>query len=234
MENIQELIRIVDATLGKVSSNGLNTGKTAIQFIKFLTEVEDMKKFVGDDFFNQMVNQVNDSKDLANTRGQVKKILMYPKFKYDPWIPVAIKNERLDLIHKELSSIEFTIKVKDGKIYGVPSENISDVIYKQLSEFIPESFQINSESSHITIINSDVVASIGIDKINQIVARYQDTFYLQFGNVKSTTSVFSECCVIEISSTYIQTFLSDINEKLSLNLKPSTHITFATTPRSLF
>jgi hypothetical protein len=236
-DKIQELIRIVDATLQNVSNTGLTTGQTGMKFINFLLSVDGMKEFVGNEFYEHMTTKSLDVKDGSNQRGELKSILMYPNPKYDPWVPVNIDSEKLNVIMSDLNSIEFNLKVVDGKIYAVPSSNInlSEYVYIVLQNNIPKEFKPNV-TSHVTIINSDVVAKF--QDIPEFTEGFNQSFTLKFGNIKTTTSkdwsVFSDCMVIEIQSEFIKNFLIAFNDKYQTSLKPSTHITFAIVPRSLF
>lgn len=236
-EKIQELIRVVDATLQNVSHDGLVTGQTGIKFVKFLLSVDNIEQFVGEEFHQHLQQQVLASENKNNQRAELKKVLMYPKFAYDPWIPLTIDQNKLRNVHQFLNTIPFKLNIIDGKIYAVPTHipNLVQHIFDSLKEAIHPQYKVNT-LSQVTLVNSDVIASI--NGVYEFLNNYQDEFTLTFGQLKSTTSndwcVFSSCLVIEISSDYIQQFLHDFNKKYDKALKPSTHFTFAVVPRSLF
>jgi len=238
-ERIQELIRTLDATLSKVNPEGLPTGHNAILITNFLMEFPNMKSYIDPEFTNVINEQSKLSSNKTNVREHVKKILMYPKYEYDAWTNVNINNDTLNTIHNNLSTVEFKFCIIDGKVYATPtSGQLSDLIFNATKYFLPTDVISNTECSHVTVVNSNIVHDIGIDKVTDFVNKYQNTFHLNYFDIKSTVSrdwcVFSKCYVIQIKSEYMNTFINDFNSTFQKSIKPNAHITFGIVPRSLF
>jgi len=126
----------------------------------------------------------------------------------------------------------------DGKVYLCPTTgSFSDLIYNQTKNLFDECIVPNTEASHVTVINSNIVYDIGVEKVTEFVSENPKEFCLNFGNIKSTTSndwsVFSKCYVIEISSEYLSNFITEFNNRFKKSIKPSPHITFAIKLRKL-
>lgn len=236
--HIQELIRVLDATFSEINPEGLATGKNAMSIIEFISSVPNLEQFVGTDFMNHIQSECEKAKEQQNVREQVKKILMYPKFSYDPWIPIEIDSIALENIHQKLSRIQFKFSVFDGKVYLIASTSINDLIFECTKDVLPNYVVSNSAASHVTIVNSNIVQDCGLEKVVEFVGNYQDEFSMEFGNIKSTTSndwsVFSECYVIEVKSHAMMKMIENFNQIFGKTIKPSPHITFAIRPRSLF
>ena len=93
VERIQELMRVLDATLATVNPQGLVDGKNAMSFINFISQVPNMESFVGKDFMSLINNQLESSANKENAREHVKKIWTYPKHAYEPWINAEIDKD---------------------------------------------------------------------------------------------------------------------------------------------
>jgi hypothetical protein len=238
IEQIQELIRVLDATLSKINPEGLVTGHNALSITNFFINIPNMKTYLGEEFVGRIDEEILKAKNKTNVREHVKKILMYPKFEYDAWNNFDIDEKLLEIIHRDLSNINFKLTIVDGKVYASTLNGwINKLIFDQIHNLLPPEVVINSESSHITVVNSNIVQDIGIDNVTEFVDKYVDIFSLNYGEIKSTISrdwpVFSKCYVIKIQSDYLELFIRDFNETFKKNIKPSPHITFAIVPRSL-
>jgi len=88
IEQIQELTRILDATLSIVNHQGLPTGQNAKRIIEFIAKFPGMETFVGENFSELMETELKNSEIKENVREHIKKIWMYPKYEYDPWTKV--------------------------------------------------------------------------------------------------------------------------------------------------
>ena len=100
--------------------------------------------------------------------------------------------------------------------------------YKIMENHIPENmkgFRINSETCHITIVDSDVVSEIGESRILDLVNYFNLQFHLITGKIMSTFS--GESYVIEIDCGYIDNFLIIFNMKFGRDVKIEQHVTFA-------
>ena len=82
---IQELVRILDATLCDLNPNGLSTGQNCLNIIKFISSFEGFDKFVSTELNDAMKREIVLSDGKQNVREHVKKILMYPRTTYLPW-----------------------------------------------------------------------------------------------------------------------------------------------------
>jgi hypothetical protein len=236
---IQELTRIMDATLASVNPSGLSTGQNAMEIIKFISQFPGMNNYVDVDFSDLMDTEIKKSTGKNNVREHVKKIWMYPKYAYDPWSLLELDSKILSDIHQKLSDIKFKFKITDGKVYLCPvnGESFSDMVYNQTKPYLENDIIPNIESSHVTVINSNIVYDCEINNVVQFIENYSDEFSLEFDKIKSTTSndwsVFSKCYVIEVKSDYLTNFISNFNQQFGKSIKPSPHITFAIKPRKM-
>ncbi|SNW62450.1 Hypothetical protein ORPV_546 [Orpheovirus IHUMI-LCC2] len=240
MEKVQELMRVLDATLYEVNKDGAPNGQNSILISKFLLSFPGMKEYVGDKYYDCVDNNIKAAEEKiekdknANVREQTKNMWMYPNYKYDPWNVLEVDNE---VKKEELQSIKFKIEFVDGKVYAKAEEHFTskafDLYKHYLTGLVP-----NVETSHITLVNSNVVYKLGNDKVQNFVNNYMEEFTVTVGDVKHTVSRdwarFSVCYVLEVASEYVNKFLSDFNEEFKTNIKPSPHVTFAIKPRTLF
>src|SRR5271154_5615161 len=89
---------------------------------------------------------------------------------YDSWIEVPIDTNALIDAAKKFQNVKFSFKMITVQTYLDPS-------------VVP-----NKESSHITVVASNVVSDIGHNKVENFIRKYDDRFALDFGKVKSTIS----------------------------------------------
>lgn len=240
----QEFVRMLDCTLGNVNQEGLVTGHNCLNIINYLYNFDGMKNnFISNDFKNFIENEIIKANGKQNVREHVKKILMYPRFNYLPWKNVEIIDSDLELINNISQEVKFKLGIMEGKLYAICQSviKLNDTVYDILKTKYPNIFiglEKNNETCHITILNSNVVADIGIDIIRKFIENYDKEFTIKTGNIKSTFSEdwsrFSECFVIETNSDYIAEFLIKFNEHFKKNIKMSPHITFAIKSRDLF
>lgn len=238
----QELVRIVDATLGNINEKGLNDGTNCLNVINFLANFKGMETFIGNEFKSFIDKEMDAAKNKENVREHVKKILMYPNFSYPPWVPVNVSDYLLDQMKEEIQGIKFQITLVNGKVYGlcISDTKLTDIVYDKLIEhnILDDSLEKNIETCHITLVNSNVVHDLGIDNIKEFISKYNDEFAVTTGKIKSTFSEdwsrFSDCYVIEIFCEYINNFLADFNSHFKKSIKMSPHITFAIKSRDLF
>lgn len=242
-KKFQELCRIIDATLFNINNDNStshtgHTGHNMINIMNFLLNFDGMNKFLDKDFYSHAKNII-DNTDLTqkNVRKNVKDILMYPTFSYSPWIS---HNLNINM------TADFRLELVHGKVYAVCcNTNITKTIFekvKSINSELMHGLVPNIETSHITIVNSDVVASIcnnNQHKFNDFISTYINIqFSTNLTCIKSTISndwsVFSKCFVITISSKDLDDFLTDFNSAFEKNIKKSFHMTFAIKPRSLF
>lgn len=226
----QELARILDATLAEVNPEGLPNGQNAFRIIRFLREFPGMVDVLSPEFIKHIDQQLG----YANVRREVKSIYTYPESGYAPWSIVLTETEKLSKANSIIEKKIFTPSIVKGKVYLI-SDNVVDELFQL---FKHDSFVKNPENSHITLVNSDVVARIGEDVVKQYINDTKPIFKLSSGLVKSTYSrdwpVFSECRVLEVGSKELSEWIIKFNLHFKTSITPSTHITFAVIPRSLF
>lgn len=155
----QELCRVVDATTGTYNSSGLVTGHNCLNFIR-AEFAKGLQNFVSPGLYAVIETQLQEAEGKANVREQVKKILTYPLQGYLPWKSYAAPVNLLQSIEKRCADIGFRLALVDGKVYACSDESIVDVVFTALKEYDPETFsklRANAETSHITLVNSNVV-----------------------------------------------------------------------------
>lgn len=235
-----ELVRTLDATLEHVNSSGLTTGQNCCRIVEFLVNFPNMESFVSKELYEHVQKELvvmATKKPGENVRGSIKSILMFPTNKYLDWVPFGANDETLADINVKFQQIFFKIQLIDGKVYALCQNDVS--IYDMMKH-ISQISQLNSndECCHVTIVNSDVVAKIGIELVADFIFRYHDAFNVSTGKIKSTFSNdwsrFSQCFVIEINSNYLNTFVDDFNNKFKTGVKIIPHITFAIRSRNLW
>ena len=237
---IQELIRVIDATLGDVNPKGLQTGQNALSIIKFLSSFPGLDGFVTTNFLAEIENQVQLSATKENVRENVSKVLMFPRNAYLPWIDYPCDKELMTEIQQKVSEITFKIRIVEGKVYGLcqSKQTLNQIVFAHLKDNLPSNLKENNETCHVTIINSNIVSDVGLEKVESFIQSFDTEFCINTGEIKSTFSEdwsrFSECYVVEITCPYIDSFLNSFNETFGKNIKIAKHITFAIKPRSLW
>ncbi len=235
----QELVRTLDATIGEKNVKDLNNGLSALKIIKCLLEM--LENTLPKDYVKFVNEQINESEDKENVRGEIKKILMYPNFKYLPW---QIFPTKIRIVNDILNKIFFKIELCDGKVYAncVSDIKLTDVFYNAVrnTEYhkLLTGSDVNTEACHITLVNSNVVYDVGADKIEKFInENFNQQFTIDTGETKNTFSkdwsVFGQCFVVEIICPLVDKFIEQFSKEF-VKINPSTHITFATTPRSLW
>jgi len=236
---IQELAKVFDATVSEINNTGLHDGTNASKFLVFLlTQFPEIEKYVGTEYYDLMRNELELTAEKKNHREHIKKLWMYPKYEYDQWINVEIDNEILNNIIMKLQDTNFSFEMVNGQVHLCPdSGNIGEKIFDLVGQYLSPNVRQNPESSHVTVVNSNIVSDIGQDLIEKFIQKYNEQFELFFGKIKSTISrdwgMFSLCYVIEVKSDYLNRFVLDFNETFDKKIKPSPHITFAVKPRSI-
>jgi hypothetical protein len=240
-ENIhkfQELVRVVDATLASVNYSGLLHGKTTLKLILFLSSFDGMEEFLPQDYRDLIKDKSQTACDKNNVRAEVKDLLMYPELTFAPWTVIGFDTSSMDV-----SAIQFKIQIVNGGVYAkcLTTPTMSDVVYEQFIRTHNENNNIvpNGEVCHITLVSTDMVYNIGQDKIQQFIdEHFSNTFTVQLGsNILSTYSrswsVFSLCYVVEVHSPILTDFINGFSTCFGV-INPTTHVTFAVTPRDLF
>ena len=238
MEKFQEFLRVVDATLFNFDEENGQNGQNAFCFVKMISEMPKFEETLGIENANYVKEQIEIAgKKTGNVREQIKKIWMYPNMEYPPWDNVNY------IIPRPFPSFDFEIELVNGKVFAVCKSfpNLTDVVFAEFMahDVLTKDYQKNSETCHITLVNSNVVADIGIKEVQKFLDSYSEkNFSTTPGKIKSTTSKdwarFSKCYVVEITSEECRHFIEAFNIHFKKELKiPTTHVTFAIKPRDL-
>lgn len=243
-EKFQELVRIIDATLGNVNPDGLITGQNALAIIQFLSQFPNMTKFISPALNDKINTELSLSHSKLNVREHVKNVLMFStdeakNGKYLPWDDIS-SGTQLNKFVKSLYLFEFDLI--EGKVYAkcLSGRMLTLNLFVAFRDDCPhlKGFVSNTETCHITLVNSNVVADIGEQRVKEFLQHYKTAFSIQFGKIKSTVSRdwsrFSHCVVIEVSSSHITQFVDDFSNTFNKKINLSPHITFAIKPRDLW
>jgi hypothetical protein len=172
---------------------------------------------------------VQDQKD--NVRASLKDVYMFPQRvgEYTPFVPVP-----WDV--PELPECQFKIKLVDGKVYAqqVTGPSFGLQVFEALEREAAElKLQPIVEPAHVTLVNSDEVAQVGLDRVLAAIEQFNARFGLQVGQVMTTVSrdwvVFADCAVVKVTSPELEKFAALFPE---IRAK-SHHVTFGQRPRAL-
>jgi hypothetical protein len=243
-KKVQELIRVIDATLNNINPDGLTIGQNCLLTINFLNSVPNINNFISSEFQTLINDEVKKTQDKKNVREHVKKILIYPQKIYSPMSDVKMDDTIIKKINVYADKCPFHINIVNGKVYAsciMDSEySLTSIAYDLTHDKLEDNVIKNTEPCHITLINSNIVADIGLYEVKKFIYEQEkyDVFFISTGKIKTTISedwtLFSRCYVIEIESKFIQSFLKDFNKQFNLTIKIVPHITFAIKPRDLF
>ena len=245
-EFFQEICRVVDASLSVLYPENLCTGQNGLKVIREastffrLDNIQLSPEF--DEVVKDVVRNTIIEDETTNVRGPVKKVYMYPKYTFDPWVEHQLTEQLEQQVSETVSNFDFKLSLTDGKVYALTSNTEGKTLTEKVFELVGGEVDMvgckpNAETTHLTIINSDVVAKIGQDKVQTFLDNYSTTFTVNFNGIKSTLSrdwpVFSQCYVLSLKAEYISTFVDKFNEQFELTKVPSIHLTFASKPRSV-
>ena len=140
--------------------------------------------------------------------------------------------------HRILSETRYKFGIVDSKVYAIADTNVHSAVCGELKSYMETNIFPNTETHHITIVNSNIVHDCGEENVKVFVQKYEKEFDVKYGRIKSTISKdwahFSKCYVVEIISDSLEGFVSNFNEVFGTKINPSFHVTFAILPRSLF
>jgi hypothetical protein len=223
-----ELIRVLDATFGEHDRQGLATGQTGKRLLAALS------KFPGTDLSPDLRARIAvciaDQAD--NVRATLKDVYMFPKRvgEYSPWMHMPWQVP-------EVAECQFGIKLVDGKVYAeqIGGPAFTTQVYSAFANEMKDlKLEPNAESPHVTLLNSDEVARLGMPRVLQTLEHFCDAnFHLRIDGVMTTLSrdwpVFAECAVVKVSCPALEAFVSHFPE---IRAK-SHHVTFANRRRAL-
>ena len=202
-----------------------------------MDQSEDLKDFLT--FIRDKTKDV-DEKTHPNVRRIVKDVWTYPLKGYLPWNKISLEDEQTVIFNANqiLESIMAVPSLVEGKIYLVLDGYRKELwkrcpgMGKMISGLL-RPLQENIETEHITLINSDVVASVPKDKLRDLLARWSDTkFTIKCTGVRHTISLdwarFGVCLVTTLECPKLEEFMNDWNKTFNSSIKISMpHITVA-------
>jgi hypothetical protein len=242
----QELVRTLDATLDGVNPAGRSNGQNALAIMRWLYRFPGMAARLSPEFEQVLCEHAMTAVPdrTSNVRLPVKHCLVWPRAvgEYPPWSELPGVDETRLAATREVADkyVAFQITVVDNKVYALyvdtDAGNIVDGFYAACGLRAP--WVKNDEGYHVTLVNSDVVARIGVERVRAFVDKHGGApFTLTTGAVKCTFSEdwprFGWCAVVQVQSPHMAVFLGAFNATFGTSLHPSPHVTFAMVPRDL-
>lgn len=193
---IQELARVLDATLNEINPKGLSTGQNCLSIIKFLSSFEGFRIFVSHDFVECIEQEMQKAEGKENVREHVKKILTYPRTGYPPWKEFETSPQIIEDIRYEAREVKFKLQIVEGKVYGMctSEKKLNELVFDKMKNYLP-SLKLNFETCHITIVNSNVIADIGLSNVEKFIEEFDHDFTVTTG--KNQIDVFGRLVGIQ-------------------------------------
>ncbi len=143
---------------------------------------------------NNDINKIDVEK---NIRGPVKKFLMFPDYSFSPFKYYKDDN-LLKSLKNELDNKDHILKIVNGKLY---------CILPKLSDKLESKIE-NSETRHLTIINSDKYKSQHEKYDGKII---DDVIYTELGNTGEIRDypLFKNAIVVKCESKILNNILLD-------------------------
>ncbi len=240
---IQELALTIGATLFSLHEDDGHSGARDIRIWKFLLSEPGMMHQIGTEEYDRISEHIREAEEseLQNKRNWVKKIQLGDSLSYPPWESVKIPAHRIAVLNANLETVKLRLQLVNGKLYAVPvleDLELTTVIYSEFKDLISKGCRPNIETSHITCVNSNIIAPLDEKKVEQFIASHSEPFTVVGKSVKSTTSKdwarFSRCYVLEVESSVLEQYLSEFNTEFGTKVKISLpRITFAVRPRDI-
>lgn len=247
----QEEARCRTARTWKDSDPDCQSGWTAIVHMqKMYTEKEWQSRMKYEEEFQALcAREFFSCKHPANVRAQVKRIWTSPLKGFLTWNDLSeAKAQPIVAACREIVQAEGTrpsIQIVHGKVYLMLPGFIGTLWAKKpelanaLIDDIKTPLRANTEASHITVVNSDVVTKCDHAKIQELVAQYAKAEVdLTCTKVSHTVSLdwapFGVCLAVHMQSTALTNFLTDFNRILgqTVRIPSSFHVTVAVVPRT--
>lgn len=242
-ERVQELARCLDATLASVNSEGLASGQNLLAIWQFLLGFPNMDMYITREFLEFVRLQLVQAEEAyvdqnSNLRKHMKQILMWPTQKYEPWEAFAVDFRPMQQVAALFQKAVFRLGIVHGKLYAVC---LTDDLCQQIFAIVqPDGLKPSSEVCHITLINSDVVAGIGVENMQQVVDTWNHRdIVVEPVKFQKTTSrdwtPFSTCVVVIVQSDLLNEFVNEVNERFGCKIgNGDKHVTIAVQPRTLW
>lgn len=182
-----------------------------------------------------------------NVRAAVKSIwMMINNGAFIPFVSLSDTTSAsvLTKANRILADIRVVPFKEAGKLY-LDVRGLREIVFKQLKadDLIPEGFVLNIESSHVTILNSNVVALLDQNVLVTFMKEWQAGISLRAINVQLGHSddwpMFSGCLVIGFdfaTGSELRVFAEALNKAVGQEIVPSkfsAHTTIAVLARAM-
>lgn len=169
-----------------------------------------------------------------NIRGPIKAILTFPMKGYLPWDELFGVGDILETASLIAKDVSCQLKIVEGKVYAM-IDKFNDLLFEKANlkerRLLDMDLEPNSETSHITVVNSDVLCKVDQNRVMELIQEVEkEGIDIKFTAIKHTVSLdwprFSICCVIALKSAAITNFVNSFNKEFGTKIAPATHITF--------
>mgnify|MGYP006190128907 CR=1 FL=1 len=240
IERFQEYIRINDATLFKLDEKGTTNGTTGIKLCRCMIKMDAFRSILPKEYIKFVEDTLDSIKeDEVHMRYELKRILKYPNFGYDPWNDIEDNEFRQKQLQRLVCNETFRMKIVNDKLCVVPlNQNLRYDIHNICSKSIDTLPEPEVMPPHMIVVNSDVVKQVGMTKVLKFMEQNEMDHYVSAGTVSWTVSrdwsPFAECYVLRFTSDSIMEYIEKFNKEFNLTFIPSLHMTFASKSRSLW
>lgn len=230
------------ATLYPLAEADGDTGARDLRIWRFILAEPGAQAALGADY--ERIRDLLDEADASpqtNKRGWVKRILLGDPVQYPPWETLKLPENTWHGLRPLVAAFDWRLELSHGKVYAVPWAGdtrapLNQMIFDLLVGDLPSGLQANFETSHVTLVNSDVVAQVDPDELVAFLAT--EVHKVEAAAVLHTVSNdwarFSTCYVMSLVAPTLLDFLQRFNEHFGLATRVTVpHLTFAVAPRDL-
>lgn len=236
----QEEARRRTATTWNEQDKDGQLGWTAVRIVQTMLNEPNWRDQTTEEYRGVVEQELKTCKYPENVRGQVKRIWTWPLQGYLPWndLPAAESKAVICACRKLMHDAKFGLV--NGKLYlripGFVEALWSTVDMKAVLPDLKAPLRANVETSHITLVNSDVLAKCDRKILDNLLQKYETVpVDLECTKVAHTVSLdwarFSICVTVHLQSSCLAQFISDFNSVCSANLRVPPFITVAIMPR---
>lgn len=197
----------MDARMSYANEKDLHNGWNAARLIIGYFETGMFDKTEIYEEVDKIVAELKSKRYPENVRGLVKKLYNTTTGgKYPPWVYHDLSDELNKKVKSFIGRIKFTLKIVKGKVYAFPDEDVVNYIFSSLPKEITAGLTPNKEADHITVVNSDVVSKVGLEKTEEFISKYR-SFSAEFYDIRSSISydwpLFSNfvCVTLDINDS---------------------------------
>jgi hypothetical protein len=232
----QEQLRVLDAKAYASKRAEVVNGQHALERLHHLLPEAKITAEFREFIDRELKEAPRDGK--TNVRVTIKRIWMYPAKSYAPFQKI-VNDDLVKVINSILKEAHPEVSLIEGKIY-LCLPHVVEKIWKEkdLTSILPDfKLSMNQESSHVTLVNSDVVCKLDKDRLKDFLEEVsKKKILLTCIGLSYTISLdwmlFSTCVVANISSDTLEEVMKRFNELFELALKPSFHLTQAICSRA--